>query len=70
MELRQIDAAPALLLRPVQRQRLRHRAHVHEVEVAILADEIEDDALRPRIAKPLQFRVLGVTRRLIEDRVE
>ena len=36
----------------------------------ILADEVEDDAFGPRIAKLLQFGILGVSRRLVEDRVE
>jgi hypothetical protein len=40
-ELRQINAPPALLLRPVERQRFRHAAHVHVVKVAVLADEIK-----------------------------
>src|ERR1039458_1472852 len=70
MEFRKINSPPALRLRPVERHRFWHTAHVDVFQVAVLADEIEDDASGPRIAKRLQLCVLGVACRFIEDRVE
>ena len=70
MEFRKVNAPPALLLRTVERQRFRHAAHVHVVKIAVLANEIENDAFGPRVAKPLQLRVLGVIGGFIEDRIE
>ena len=69
-ELRDVNSAPAVFLRTIQRQRFRHAAHVDVLQVAMLADEVENDALCPQIAKPLQLRVLRARGGLVEDRVK
>src|SRR5437868_15151157 len=70
LEFSDINPTTAASLRTRQRQRFRQSSDIDVLDVAVFANEIEDDALGARIAQRLEIGILGMVRIFIEQRIK
>src|SRR2546423_15720452 len=70
LEFGDVTPAPSASLRTRQRQRFRQSSDIDVLDVAVFANEIEDDALGARIAQRLEIGILGMDRIFIEQGIK